>query len=286
MKAWILFGLCSGCNGWALNSCQKSSGSSLSSSMIVWCKIIHDAIIFHRVSGFQCSAGSQTIPNHCWSTLNALSASFPADSWQVAKWDLFVTFWFVDSIHNCGPWRMDVIGKVVTHVVHIVIYNIVQVWLTQSTSLSKREEQWSTARMMVASKQCPRYWPCHATWQFFRVQCMQSMDPSIPGQPLSSFSTISLWVYSSLPRNPQGLWSIDLNNRCTESSHTLEDRSSPSEHRHGWHRRASISKNLHDCYYLQQWTCTFYPVAFLLNTNQGSCLSTAFSMVLKRVDAF
>ena len=79
---------------------------------------------------------------------------------------------------------------------------------------------------------------------------------------------------------PQVLCSIYLDHSA-KSSHTLEDRSSPSEHRHGWHRRASISKNLHDCYYLQQWTCTFYPVAFLLNTNQGSCLSTALAMVLK-----
>jgi hypothetical protein len=32
----------------------------------------------------------------------------------------------------------------------------------------------------------PEYYPCHANGQFFHSQCIQSMLPSIPGNPLFS----------------------------------------------------------------------------------------------------
>jgi hypothetical protein len=49
----------------------------------------------------------------------------------------------------------------------------------------------TTSRMKVHPSACPLYFPCHANRQFFHSQCMHSILPIIPRNPLPSLIDIS-----------------------------------------------------------------------------------------------
>lgn len=49
-------------------------------------------------------------------------------------------------------------------------------------------------KMMVGSFKSPMNYSCYVAGQFFHLQCMQSIEPSIPGNPFTLFISKSLWV--------------------------------------------------------------------------------------------